>query len=347
MQIGRIDVYTNAMNDDHEIDRSTFKQGVTQGISELHVTGGIRAVERPGRVWSWHPVIGDGRPRQLDPLPIAGINNLAAKIALEVFGGDQMSGLETPLVSRFWTPLDGPHKGGLQPADLWRGIARSAEKAGDEAYALLARHMAFSLSAAGIRLRDASDGYHAQLLDALHEGKKSGNRFSNIPMYDLQLAFHSVLSELASARDYLAAALASKLGAPSKVDAMNRFADWLGAASRTVHRNAPVVREMLEAYNAGSVDPWLHQLTEYRNLFLHRRPMASSESPQFLVFEVLEHEKILFPRIRMPLDSADPSAPGEDALTRFIKLYRAMTRLMKLAADHAPYPPTIDSFVVK
>jgi hypothetical protein len=337
------------MTDHHEIDRSTFRLGVTQSITELHITGGIRAVgqRQPGWVWSWHPVIDNGRMRQHAPLPIGGIADLAKEVGLDLFGGDQQSNLETPLLSRIWTPFDGPHDGGLQLTDIWRAIARNAEKAGDAAYGLLAGHMAFSLFAAGIRLRDASDGYQAQLLDALHEGRQAGGRFSNIPMYDLHLAFHSVLSELASARDYLAAALAIKLGAPSKIDAMNRFADWLGAASRAEFRDGPVVRQMLDAYDPGSADPWLHQLTEYRNLFLHRRPMGSTTSPQFLVYDVVEREEVLYPRISMPLDATDPSAPGQDALTRFIQLYRAMARLMKLAADHAPYGAAIETFVVK
>ena len=234
----------------------------------------------------------------------------------------------------------------MRHADIWRAIARNADKAGDVPYSLLARHMSFSLNAAGIRLRDASDDYRAQLVAAIQAGQKAGCRFSNIPMKDLQLAFHSVLSELASARDYLAAALANKLGAPPKIDAMNRFADWLGAASRAEIRNRPVVREMLDAYDSGSDNPWLHQLTEYRNLFLHRQPLGSATSPQFLVYDVVEREGILYPRISMPLDENDPSAPGQEALARFIQLYRAMTRLVKFAADHAPYEANLESFVV-
>ncbi|MDB5583746.1 MAG: hypothetical protein JWR80_8922 [Bradyrhizobium sp.] len=334
------------MTDHHEIDRSTFRRGVTQGVAELHITGGIRAVEQPGRLWSWYPVIAGGATQQLAPLSIGKIADLAGKIGLDLFGGDQQSGLETPLISRIWTPLQYPHDGGPQPADTWRGIAKNADKAGDAAYALLARHLAFSLVAAGIRLRDASDGYQVQLDHAVHSGRKAGSRFSNIPMYDLHLAFHSVLSELASARDYLAASLASKLGAPANIDAMNKFARWIGAASRADLRDGVVVRQFLDAYDQGSADPWLFQLTEYRNQFLHRQPMGSTTSPQRLRYDIVEHGGILYPRITMPLDAADPSAPGQDALTRFIQLYRAMTRLMTLAADHAPYSPAVEAFVV-
>lgn len=337
------------MADEHEIDRATFRQGTTQSITELHITGGQRAIERPGRLWSWYPVLSEGKVRDLAPRPIQQIAALANAVGLDLFGGDQQSGLEGPLVSRIWTPLDGPHAGGLQPADLWRAIARNADEAGDTEYALLARHISYSLTAAGIRLRDASDGYHAQLMAAIQSDATNGDRFSNIPMRDLQLAFHSVLSELASTRDYLAASVALKLGAPTKIDAMNRFKEWVSAASRAHLATGPTAAAMLTAYDLGSADPWLHQLTEYRNLYLHRMPLgsATSAAPALLTYTIVEHAGVGFPCITMPLDASDPSAPGQDALVRFLQLYRAMTRLVKLAADHAPYDTSMPVFVVR
>jgi Flp pilus assembly pilin Flp len=337
------------MTNEYEIDRATFRQGTTQSITELHITGGQRAIEQPGRLWSWYPVLSEGQVRNLAPRPIQQIAALANAVGLDLFGGDEQSGLEGPLVSRIWTPLDGPHAGGLQPADLWRAIARNADGAGDIEYALLARHISYSLTAAEIRLRDASDGYHAQLMAAIQSKTTNGCRFSNIPMRDLQLAFHSVLSELASTRDYLAASVALKLGAPAKIDAMNRFKEWVSAVSRAHLASGPVAAAMLAAYDSGSADPWLHQLTEYRNLYLHRVPLGSTTSaaPALLTYTIVEHAGTGFPRITMPLDASDPSAPGQDALARFLQLYRAMTRLVKLAADHAPYDTSMPVFVVR
>lgn len=329
------------------IASETFKRGTTVASAELHISGGVRAGQQASRMWGWHPVLQNGEVRQLSPMPINRIDDLAGAVGLRLFGGDEQSGIGTPLVSRVWTPLDGPGDGQMQPADLWGAIAGTAEEAGDGDYAMLARHISFSLHAAGIRLRDASDGYRLQLIAAIHERRQSGKRFSNIPMRDLQLAFHSVLSELASARDYLAAALASKLGAPAKVDAMNRFADWLGAASRAELRDRPVVRDMLTAYDASSDNPWLHQLTEYRNLFLHRQPLGSQRGSQFLRYDVIAKDGLEYPRIVMPLGDEDPSAPGKDGLTRFIELYRAMTELLKLAAANAPYESALPHFVVR
>ena len=123
--------------------------------------------------------------------------------------------------------------------------------------------------------------------------------------------------------------------------------EWVKAASRADLRIRPVVSEILSAYDETSANPWLHQLTEYRNLFLHRQPLGSSSARSHLIYNVLTKDGIGYPRIEMPLGDTDPSAPGQDALTRFIQLYRAMTDLVKLAAEHAPYSSEPETFVVR
>lgn len=296
-----------------------------------------------GNYWSWFPILRNGEAGELDHRPIAAIAELSQTLKLELFGSDELSGMGTPMLSRSWRSLDGPHRSGNQPAELWGAIAFNAEQDGDARYANLARNIAFSLHAAGIRLRDASDQYHDQLLAAIDRKVSPGKRFANIPMMDLQLAFHSVLSELASARDYLAAALAYKLGAPEKVDAMNRFADWLSAASRIDLATLPVVAEILAAYDKIGSDPWLHQLTEYRNMFLHRQPLSSGAA-RWLRYDAKHYGPIEYPFIEMPLGDNDPSAPGQDALTRFIALYRQMVRLLALAATHSPHDQDLPHF---
>jgi hypothetical protein len=313
-------------------------------VTELHLTGGLRAPMQGDRLWSLGPVL-DGRTvRQLAPRPIQHVAAIAAGIGGTLFGGDEVTGMETPLLSRVWTPLDGPGPGKPQPADNWRAIAGNAADAGAEEYAKVAGHIAFSLTAAGIRLRDASDQHHDQLMAALAEGKSSGNRFSNIPVSDLQLAFHSILSELASARDYLAKTLAITLGAPARIDSLARLKDWLDASSRAHLRAMPPVSDMLAAYDPASPDPWLHELTEYRNLFLHRQPMGRPGAG-WLRYEEREHDGLIIPVVTMPLADDDPFAPGADALLRFVGLYRKMTALLDQAAESAPHPATVPHFV--
>jgi hypothetical protein len=46
-------------------------------------------------------------------------------------------------------------------------------------------------------------------------------------MLDLHLTFHSVLTEMASARDYLAQAAARRVNAPDRIDTLNRLKEWV------------------------------------------------------------------------------------------------------------------------
>ena len=315
-----------------------------QTAVQLHLTGGLRAPLQGQGLWSLGPVLAGRTVRQLSPRPIQHIEAIAVGISSLLFGGEEMTGMETPLLSRVWTALDGSESGKPQPSDKWRGIAGNAAEAGDEVYAEFAGHIAFSLTAAAIRLRDASDHHRNQLLAALEEGKSPGNRFTNIPVSDLHIAFHSVISELASARDYLAKTLAVALRAPSRIDALARLGDWLGASSRAHLRATPVVSDMLAAYDPMNPDPWLHELTEYRNLFLHRQPMGRGAAA-WLQYEERKHDDLTVPIVTMPLADDDPFAPGADALLRFVKLHRKMANLLNRAADMAPYPATFPQFV--
>lgn len=328
------------------ISAKSFQVGHTQSVTELHISGGIRATMQGDKIWSWYPVLKDGQMKSLNPTPINGISTLASEVGETLFGGDQQNDVDKQLISRVWTPLDGPSKVEMQPADLWSCISSNAYDAGDKDYAVLARHISFSVHAAGIRLRDASDGFQAQLFAAIDAKRKTGERYTNIPVADIHLAFHSVLSELASARDYLATALASRLGAPARIDALNRFSDWLAAPSRSHHRTEPVIKEMLQALDTKSTNPWLHMLTEYRNTFLHRRPLGSQQSSQFLIYSIYERRQIPFPKVELPLGDNDAFAPGTDALKHFIGIYREMTGFARLAAQHAPYDSSPKHFMV-
>ncbi|MGK7866274.1 hypothetical protein [Falsiroseomonas sp. E2-1-a20] len=319
---------------------SDISSGAIRVAQELHVTGGIRAFGSSAGFWAWHPVTIGGAIHALKPVPINSILNIAKNLGAELFGGNEISGLGASLHSRVWTPLDGPYNGQPQPADLWINIAANADRAGDRRYAELANHISFSLRAAGIRLRDASDHYRDQLLAAIEEKRKPGILFSNLPLSDLQLAFHSVLSELGSARDYLGVLLGYSFNAPPSIDAMNRFKRWVSKAAHSDLRLEPIVDKVLRGYDQTSSDPWLADLSEYRNEFLHRRPLGSGEGARWLRLCEYERNGVIYPFIEMPLGPSDSSAPGQDSLHRFVSLQRCMTALMRDAAASARYAAT-------
>lgn len=222
---------------------------------------------------------------------------------------------------------------------MWHAIALSAEARGHINEAKIARNISYSLMAAGIRLRDASDNYNIQLITRFKSCNKNMSHFSNIPMQDIEIAFHSVLSELASTRDYIATFFAAQLGASSKIDALSRLQQWVKKNDDIKKTPVPVIDRMLQAYDEHSQDPWLAHLTNYRNNYIHRQPLGSclQNQERFLTYETVEFNNFIFPRILMPLPISDPYNPRKDALTVFSKIYKSMIDFAQFAATQTIY----------
>jgi hypothetical protein len=187
-----------------------------------------------------------------------------------LFGADEISGTDPNLPIRIWKPLLGPPLIKHSPGDTWGMIASAARMANDSGYARLASNLSVSLRAASLQLRNASDEYYKQLRSALVSERKPNLRFSNIPMIDLHLAFHSVSTEIASARDYLAQVAARRVNAPDNIDALSRLGRWLEKPPNAASRNDDLITRLLAASDGSAPDPWLADITEHRNLFLRR-----------------------------------------------------------------------------
>ncbi|GAB4511274.1 MAG: hypothetical protein Tsb0019_06600 [Roseibium sp.] len=312
---------------------------VMETIDDIHLTGGVRAYLTDGG-WSLFPVRDGNTTGSLHPMQLGQLKDFVQKFGLRVFGGDAITNPKSVLPTRIWTPLPKPTEGRRQPADEWGAIAHAADRAGDEKASRLAAHISFSLRAAGIRLRDASDQYHKQLLIALGNGTEIGTRFSNIPLADLYLAFHSLLSEMGSARDYLAAELARRVGAPEKVDSLARFADWVSDPSRASIAAQPAIAAMLEAYSKSSADPWLYHLTDYRNLFLHREPIGSNRFAQLLRLGERATDGLKIPVIELYIHAGPKSKDKCEALDRFVDLHQRLLTLATLVVDTSAYRAT-------
>jgi hypothetical protein len=201
------------------------------------------------------------------------------------------------------------------------------------------------MRAAGIRLRDASDEYHRQLIAALDRQQLADRRFSNFAMADLQLAFHSLLSEMGSARDYMAAIVGMTLGAPAKIDAASRLVSWLEKPVNAAAASDPQAQMIVHACNENGPDGWLHDLGEYRNQFLHREPLSVSKSGKFL--KVVERHST-YGRIvllQMQILVRPQGTDLCDALERFVDLHSRFCLLATTIANQAKYPTQIPHFV--
>lgn len=245
---------------------------------ELHFTGGFRAC-RAGKNWMLLPFQRGATLASIGPIPDEQVGPVSVQLGISVFGADQISDANPNLQTRIWTPLLGVPRFRYQPDDSWAMIGHAAKSSGDDRYGSLAKHLAMSLRAAGVSIRDASDRYHVQLKAALLSGQRPGLRFTNIPLLDdLHSAFHFLLAELSSARDYLAAIAALGVGAPENVDALSRLVKWLSNSKSGSALADPLIAAFLD--NEAQV--WLGEITDYRNQFLHRKPLGADESARWL-----------------------------------------------------------------
>jgi len=309
-----------------------------QIVDTLHFTGGLRARRNQGG-WMVGPLLKDGDLVDVGPVPEDQINAVAAELGVRTFGADETILGDRYIPPRIWEPFVGLKPTPGLPTELWANIAHHAANAGDEGYGELARFVAVCLRAADIRLRDISDGYGAQLLSALNNGTKVGHPFDNMPLADLHLAIHSFVAEMGAARDYLAAIVGRQLGAPANKDSLARLIDWLAADARAAEATQPVSVALMEGW-IDETDPWLKQLTDYRNLFLHRGPIGArgmNSAPRLATYATRYGEvRILV----LPIPRRLEGPETVDALVQFVRLHWQMFHLAADLALLSPYPRT-------
>jgi hypothetical protein len=80
---------------------------------------------------------------------------------------------------------------------------------------------------------------------------------------------------MACARDYLAQVAARRVGAPDKMDSLGRLKDWTEKPINAAAQGDALLARLLEVADPKMPDPWLADITEYRNLFLHREHISN------------------------------------------------------------------------
>jgi len=275
-------------------------------------------------------------------VPDEDIRGLGTALGVALFGAEEIALIDPNLPERRWTPLLGQPRLTHAANDSWAMVASSAGAAGDEEYSRLARSLSVSLRAAGLQLRNASDEYNKQLEAALANGQQIGLRFSNVAMDDLHLACHALLSEMASARDYLARVAGLRVGAPDNIDALARLRQWLSRPVNSAALRDPLVQRLLLDSDSTSSDPWLHDVGEYRNLFLHREHIGAMAP--WLTLELRDSPIGQVRTIAMAINVRPGDPHTCDALTRFVDLHTRLCRLADFGAQLAPFDATPPAF---
>lgn len=309
-----------------------------QIVDEVHFSGGLRA-RRNKFGWMIGPMLVEGSIVEMGPVLEQDMNAVAKELQVRALGANETILGDPYLPTRIWEPFVGLKPTPGLPTELWSNIAHHAAQAGDQRYSSLARYTDSCLRAAGIRLRDISDGYNSQLLSALNRGIQVGHPFRNIPLNELNLAIHSFVAEMGAARDYLAAIVGRQLGAPESKDSLARLDGWLNSNTRSTELNKPAAQMLMQGWT-DVTDPWLKQLTEYRNLFLHREPMGArgvESAPRINSFKSVHGE---VRTLILPIPQSLEGLGTVDALTQFFRLHWQMCHLAANLANVSPYPST-------
>lgn len=272
----------------------------------------------------------------------ADIHNLIALCGNTLVGVNRAVGSEGSVPNETWLPNVSLSDKGLQAAESWGAISYQAHCNNDASYAAVARYLSITMHAAGFRLRDVARAHHNQLRWAILEKKKPGSLFSNVAMTDLYLAFHSLASELCSARDHLARLAAIHCGAEPSIDALARLETWLSKSANAGARNEPLIILLLSACGTKDVPNWLRIMGELRNEMLHRQPMAANPQTAFLM--ISQTTTPAGPVHTIRLTSSKKGDEFADPFQTLFDLYRKFESLATAASALARYkvePPQV------
>lgn len=301
-----------------------FAQPVEGGHLALVPTG---ANERglTGYIASWSDIL---KLTELSDSALVGVNQ---KFEGEGYAPDEV-----------WQPSTNRSNRGFQAAEAWGAISYQAHCNNDATYAAVARYLSITIHAAGFRLRDVARTHHSQLGWALLEKRKPGSRFSNVAMTDLYLAFHSLASELCSARDHLAKIAIIQCNAKSSIDGMARFEDWLTKPINMDAASEPLTALLLSVYGTKTEPGWLRTMGDVRNEMVHRQPMAANPKTAFLLFS--EKTTPAGPVYTIRLTSVEKGEKTVDPFQTLLDLYKNFESLAISASTLAKYkaePPQV------
>ena len=329
-----------------EVKNASF--GKAHSTETIHFTGGLIAFQIPNGEYGFGPHKVD------DEIVYYGLSSIqlaidAAKVAgvLRV-GINQTIHTDTSYPVAIWRPVNTTSVNGLNSAaDLWGGISYNSHLNHDSDYETIGRYISVSMQAVGVRVRDIALLHHNQLLMALKENRLKDTSFSNIPMLDLYLAFHSLATELCSARDYLAKLAAMHIQAKDSIDNMPRLEEWLKKPAHKNHSIDPLVNLMMGAWGTNDSPGFLRVLGDLRNKMVHRQPMSAN--PESSMLRLKETTTGFGPILTIRLNPSR-SVTSETNLTTdpfetIFNLANQMEKLATQAAQTSRYEPKIMEFI--
>lgn len=333
----------------------------------LYFTGGLRAAKLNEGDWQIVPVLANGRPCATGPLTKEQLQALARKNKFQAVAFNRFSWTDGEYGSIFSPIIPGRQNHFEGPSQLWSNIARNIyrsrtkevfekaehpeeqqidkvfdDKSPDEA---LARYISLSLRSMDISVEQIAEFYFEQLVNDMAAGRTAGEKVANTSSQSLYAHVHSFFTQLGSARDYLAALIAYRLGFdPKKIDSLARLLNEI----RQTHPPRDVLLSFLVSTGNIRPDPkkntrltasgWLREAGIIRDTLVHKRPYGSKSSERSGWIIPTEKETGLFRYFR-PFELGGDA--GQDLFDVLNHHYAKCTDLMYQAAIVSGYDNTM------
>ena len=218
--------------------------------------------------------------------------------------------------------------------DQWSCLANTALLNGHSELGELAKHISFSLRTSSLRLRDVSREYGFQNLCAARERKEEGRRFTNVETFDLFMALHSFLTEVCSARDYLARFI-------SKYILLDTNCITMAGLHKKILKDElshPIAKLVSRVCDRQSSDGWMARLSQFRNRIVHVEPIRNVSQSRFLcVKRIADRSPFAIIYLGVPKDPINAVEEDYvDALTHFRSLMIEMLEFARSVASYSP-----------
>lgn len=314
--------------------QSLYRQPDSE-VFYLACTGGIRCAKHDVDLWHIEPIF-DGRSaiaRGLmsgSQLRLFLDGNGIRPIAMHRMGWDRGQ------YNSGWSPIIPERAFNIQSAaDLWSNIEYNlcksrlgsmpdtstevdpAERAKiwDDMteFERLARCISLSLRNMDIAVERTAQSYNAYLVNLMATGNLHGGRSGSYQDVALYAHVHSFFTHLGSARDYLAALIASRLGKKDRIDAMGRLVPELRATDLLSDELLGILQArgclQIKANSSDKIKAagWLEEVKVLRDQFVHRRPYGSKSLERSGYAEPIDESAGLYRYVRpfMQVDGSE------------------------------------------
>lgn len=281
-------------------------------IFYIHCTGGFRGAKVSDDHWMIEPIYEGGEVCAKGFLSGVQLRSIVRAGGFRVLGF-QSSGWRDGQWHSSWRPIIPTETNHLlSPADIWGNIASNLFQAtraqrlnelkeaehSNLAHILddrtveerLAQAISLSLRSMDLAVEQIAEHYNEQLVNRMYAKQVNGQRCSNTMDQNLFAHVHAFFLQLGSARDYLAAFIANRLGMDAghgKIDTMNALKSKL----RAQHAGLEPILDLLmtkqwlvpqeDSPDRWVTAGWLKEITDLRNEIVHRRPYGSVYAERF------------------------------------------------------------------